>query len=335
MGLKSSLRNCLGVKQKKSDLKFIIDCCYTFALAYFRIKASLGKLYMFQSEKLEDLAWDSIAEIFERNESDKLCILYEYFQSADIEKQDEPWLRSHLRRLVFTKVEDHIFKAAGESDPSLKKIIRNLKLAIRDQAHTGLVSYCDGYIFTGRHNGQKLPQMPSEFMQIKLCSRLQEKMQIPDILNAVVGILDNQHSYQKRFSLVALAIIVREVYVHFHSENEAAYTKPIAENELLYTEFEHFLDRSVKAIRFKVGYKYLEKGKINLKFLDAYTKAAKHIVREHFISPNHEISHFEFLREEMPGLEYEHFREKHRPVLEYLVKRIRTDVVHIYRNEWS
>ena len=334
MGLIDSVRSFITPIQKPADVKSVIDLCHTFALAYLRMKASSGKLYLFHGEKLEDLAWDFIADLFEKDDDGRFRVFYNYFDEHVLSETDENELQFQLRRLVFTTVEDNIFKVNGENDPSLKKIIRNLKLALRDQSCKHTVCYRNGEIVIDVEEGTNLPQMPSEFMQMKLCSRLQEYMQIPDILIEVIDILNEQDVYKKRFPLVALAMIIREVFVHFHEDQQPEQGKPAAENLLLSDEFERFLEKSVKEVRFKVGYNYVRKNKINLNLLKAYTNASRNIVRDHFLQTHDDLSHFESLKQEITGLDYEEYRSCHRPLLQYMVKLIRADVVRVYRNEW-
>ena len=334
MGLKDSLRSFITPIQKPADVKSVIDLCHTFALAYLRMKASSGKLYLFHGEKLEDLAWDFIADLFEKDDDGRFRVFCNYFDEHVFSETDEKELQFQLRRLVFTSVEDNIFKVNGEHDPSLKKIIRNLKLAIRDQSCNYTVCYLNGEIVVDKQEGMNLPQMPSEFMQVKLCSRLQENMQIPDILIEVIDILNEQDVYKKRFPLVALAMIIREVFVHFHEDQHSEKDKPAAESLLLSDEFERFLEKSVKEVRFKVGYNYVRKNKIDLNLLKAYTNASRNIVRDHFLQTHDDLSHFESLKQEISGLDYDEYRSCHRPLLQYMVKLIRTDVVKVYRNEW-
>ena len=334
MGLRQSLRNCLSNSISKSDLRAVIDRCYTFALAYLRMKASTGKLYMFHGERLEDLAWDFIADIFEKDTAGNLRVLKVYFAAQNISEIDDQELDIMLRRLVFTKVEDGIFKAVGDSDPSLKKIIRNLKLAIRDEKCEHTVCFQEGYLIVERADEKSLPVMPSEFMKIKLASSINGNMQIPEILVEVIDALQGQTKYQKRFSLVSLAIIIREVYVHFYNHSNIGQDEPKAEVNLIKKEFDDLLEHSVEAVKLRTGDNYVERGKISSKLLNAYMNASKKIVKEQLMETFDDNTQYTYLKKELPDLSYSEFRNKHRQILEYLVKLIRSDIVDVYKKEW-
>ncbi|MDX1641906.1 MAG: hypothetical protein R3220_09435 [Balneolaceae bacterium] len=325
---------CLEESADRKELKALIDICHTMALAYLRMKASSRKLYMIRGERLEDLAWDFIADLFEKNEDGELVKLQEYFENSAIDQLSDHEIKIELRKLVFTKVEDNVFRSFGENDPSLRKIIRNLKLAIRNNDCQNCVCYDDGNIITEENGNQRLPVMPSEFMQMKLSSRLGEKMQIPEILIEVINILEDQEQYQKRFSLVTLAAIIRETFVHFNESRTKVNQKPFAERYLLNGEFEEILDKSSEKVRTTTGIKYVEKGKITKQELLLYTNAARDIVRDHFLDNQEDYSQFEYLKEHMPNLEYLEFRESKRQILEYLVKLIRRELVGIFKDDW-
>lgn len=305
------------------------------ALSYLRMKASSRKLYMIRGERLEDLAWDFIADLFEKNSDGELVKLQDYFDGSEIGEYSNHEIRIELRKLVFTKVEDNIFRALGEKDPSLRKIIRNLKLAVRDNNCEQRVCYENGTLIVCEDEKKNLPVMPSEFMQIKLCSRLEEKMQIPEILIEVIEILHQQDQYQKRFSLVALATIIRETFVHFHESKSDSKKRPKADLYLLNGEFEIFLQKSADKVRSTTGSKYLEKGKITEKELFIYTNAAKDIVRDYFLDEQKDLSQFEYLKKYLPDIEYSEFRENNRQILEYLVKLIRNEIVGIFKDDWN
>jgi len=333
MGIKNSLSGCLFGSSNPKHIKRLAEICHSIGLAFLRMKASSNKLFLFHGEKLEDLAWDFIADLFETNSEGRLNVFCDYFKGKKIEELKDSEILSELRKLVFTKVEDNIFKAIGESDPSLRKIIRNLKLAVKSSDFAGDICCESGFLILHPDNRSDLSVMPSELMQIYLCSRLQEKMQIPEILDEVIDILTNQNLYQKKFSLTGLSLIIREVFIHFNKEQFSVISEPVVDENLIKKEFEELLERSVNKIRTKVGTRYVSSKKIPLSLLKAYLQAARNIVNEYNGKYQDDGTQYEYLREEIPGLGYKQFREQHRQILEYLVKQIRTDLVNTYKKE--
>ncbi|WP_234571531.1 hypothetical protein [Rhodohalobacter sp. 614A] len=289
---------------------------------------------MIRGEKLEDIAWDFIADIFEKNEKGELIKLKEYFCDKDIATFTEKKIRIELRKLIFTKVEDNIFRSLGKRDPSLRKIIRNLKLALKEKSCHHSIMYHDGRIIVEEKEIQNQPAMPSEFMQMKLCSRLHEKMQIPDILDEVIEVLICQDRYRKEFPLVALASIIREAYVHLNESLAESSKLPNVEEDMFQSDFENFLDESVQKTKKKTGVSYVEKGKLDSEELDLYMVAAQDIVRDHFTDGRKEFSQYEWLKNYLPHLDHEDYRNNKRQYLEYIVNQIKKDLVSSFKDDW-
>jgi hypothetical protein len=150
----------------------------------------------------------------------------------------------------------------------------------------------------------------------------------------VIDILEDQQHYKTRFPLVTLAGIIRESFVLLHTEKEKISTFEKVDDRILTLELEEFLDDSVVKIKNRVGSKYLAQGKVKSEHLDLYFRAASDIVRSDFEENGHGLSHFDQLKRYLVDLDYNQFRQDHRPVLEYVVKLIRKDLVDSFRKEW-
>ena len=303
------------------------------AVASLKMKAGSFRFFMLRDEKLEDLAWDFIADLFQKNRAGNLIVLEEYFSGMDLKKLTDTDMERELRRLVSSKVDDNIFRYYGERDPSLKKIIRNLKLAIKERDCTKSVCYRDGMIVVSECTQTDLSLMPSDFMQIRLCTRLSEKMMIPDILIEVINILDLQEEYQKQFPLVTLAAIIRESFVLLQDtqkekENPQVYTN------LLEEELDIFLGKSISKVKDDLLSKYVKRGKGSREEMDIYFQTAGDIVKSDYSGYRKSLSQFEELKKRKADLDYEHFREKHRSLLEYVVKLVREDLLHSFKKDW-
>lgn len=331
--LRGTLKKCINTSYNRRDIHYLITTCHKLALSYVIMKSKSHKSYFLKEDCKSDLAWDFIAEIFQKDDFGNFTLLQSYFDSVDIDGFKDHELFIELRKLVFTKVDDGIFRYYGERDPSLKKIIRNLKLSVRNSDFRHKVQYEDGFIVVPNDEVQELPSMPEDFLRIKLCFRLEEQMQIPDILNQVVNILQDQSEYRNRFSLVILAKIIRESFVLIHDESETKNLTPAADKQLLKQDVEKFLNRSVNKIKKDVAPGYVKRGKIESDHVDIYFETATDIVRDD-LTEQSGLSQFDRIKTYLVDLEYEQFRKKHRSVLEYMVKLIRTDLIQNVRNDW-
>jgi len=333
--LRGTLKRCINTTYSRRDIHQLITTCHKLALTYVIMKSKSHKSYFLKGECKSDLAWDYIAEIFQKDESGNLKTLQGYFSSIDVNVLDEKDLFIELRKLVFTKVDDGIFRYYGEKDPSLKKIIRNIKLSIGNLEHSvkAPICYSDGFLVLDKVNDLNQASMPEDFMRIKLCSRLEEQMLIPDILSEVIDILHFQDDYRKRFSIVILAKIIRESFVLIHDDADNGEQKPEAHRRLLKQDIDTFLEKSVNKIKKEVAPRYIKRGKMEPDHVDIYFITAAEIIRDD-LTRGTGLSQYERIKLHLAHLDYDQFRNKHRSILEYMVKLIRTDLVQKLKKDW-
>lgn len=331
--LRGTLKKCINTTYIRRDIHHLITTCHNLALSYVIMKSKSHKAFFLKGECKSDLAWDFIAEIFQKDEAGNFTTLQEYFGSSDLDAVGDHDLFIELRKLVFTKVDDGIFRYYGERDPSLKKIIRNIKLSIRNSGSKKEIYYENGFLIVANGKAQELPTMPEDFMRIKLCSRLEEQMQIPQILTCTIDILQNQNEYRRRFSLVILAKIIRESFVLIHDHNEPKTLIPAAEKQLLKKDVEKLLNRSVNKVKNDVASGYVKRRKINPDHVNVYFETAADIVYDD-LTEQSGLSQFDRIKNYLEDLEYEQFRQNHRSVLEYMVRLIRKDLVQNVKNDW-
>lgn len=335
MGIQRTVQRCINNSYDRLDVNKIISACFNLAVTTLRIKSASFSSFMIRDENLEDLAWDFIADLFQKNEGGELIVLAEYFKGRNLESLTDGDIQMELRRLVSSKVDDNIFRFYGERDPSLKKIIRNIKLAVKDQECEGRVCYQNGYLIVEQKNEYtNLEDMPAEFMQMRLCSRLSEKLMIPDILVEVIDILSGQEEYKKRFALVTLATIIRDSFVLIQ-DSKSGNTGPDVYSEMLQKELDEFLGKSVSKVKETISKHYIEKGKADPREMDIYFRAAKEIVKSNFEGTSGCMSQFDQLKVHYDQLEYEQFRNQHRSVLEYVVKLVRDDMLNAFKKDWA
>lgn len=337
MNLKEAFKNCLSGEYRFSECRYIIEFAHTIALAYLRIKVSSGHLYLHNGEPLEDLAWDFIAELFERDCNDSFVILNNIFSIAELDNIPVEEVEHQFRRVILTKVDDNIFRSNGEKDPSLKKIIRNLKNAAQSSDLEKKVVIENGYIeLKGGVKGQNSDLItPSEILEIQLSHRIGNTMQMPELLLEVVTILEEFQIYQKKVSLVAVAICIRKAFVHIQHEGERSdgWVQPAM--LLHYKTVEKRIEQAAGHVERTVGLRYINKNVLSQKDLAHFMSAAKEIIRLEFTEKHADFSHYDCIKKFMPDLEYDEYRGQYRPVLEYLVKKIRSELVEFYEKEWK
>jgi len=337
MNLQKAIQDCLSGGYKTRECRFLINRAHTIALAYLRIKAVSGYLYSQQGERLEDLAWDYIADLFERDQEDTFTALENAFGDFDFENSNRASVEQHFRRVIVTKVNDNIFRANGDFDPSLKKIIRNLKNAINNKEAGDNVVIEDGCLVIEQQGefGSYHYTSPLELLEKRLCSRISDTMQIPEVMQQVLTILKGNSSFPGKISLTGVAICIRKAFVHVQQPQSASQKHLIAESKLHSECFEQQLEKAARTVRNRLGEKYLQKKVLDEEALGCFMEAAKAILRSEFAEEYRDQSQFESLKQTMPELTYDSFRDEYRSTLEYIVKKMRQNVVEFYHKDWT
>jgi hypothetical protein len=300
------------------------------------MKASSGHLYLYNGEPLENLAWDFIAELFERDHNSSFVVLTDVFSASDWDVVSTEEVEQQFRRIVCTKVDDNIFRSIGEKDPSLKKIIRNLKNAAQNTKFENNVVVENGFVTVMNEipEEQRLPLIPSEVLEIQLSHRIRETMQMPEVLLEVVSILEENQLYQKKISLVAVAISIRKAFVHIRDKGQEYSLGSEPEENLHCQSFEKRIEAAADNIKRSLGEKYVKKRVLTQQKLSLFMDAVKEIIRLEFIEKHSDTNHFECLKQHNPEIEYDEYREQYRPVFEYLVKKTRAEIIEFYEKEW-
>lgn len=302
----------------------IAEYCHQNARAYLKYKLdnSDNKLLKGYLRK-EDLAWDCIAGLFERNKDGHFVIFSDFFENKNWDKLSENELKMALRRLVFSKVNDGIFRNFGAFDPSLRKIIRNIKLAVKDVENLQISETGSGKVLElSSDDLSNLPEIPVEFLEIRLSQRIGQKMTTPEIVKGVKQILESQQLYRQSIGLSQLAISIRKVYARVNDFVEEDY---IDERETFMNgEVKMRLSTAVEEQKKDLSDTYVESGKMSLKRFETYFQAVEDIIKDNYVKENpHADTYFEHLQRYWPELTKQEYRSKHRQYLEYLIKKTR------------
>ena len=297
MGIKEKLGLLLEGKHPNSSE--LAKYCKNIALAYLKKKVSAGNHYILNlSNSLNDLAWDCIADLFERNEKGRFVQFETYFEDENLNNLSEADVHMKLRRLVFSKVNDGLFRNFGIFDMSLSKIIRNLKLAAAKHDVPVDRLGTDNYLFFGVKVTEisSKPIFPPEFLEVRLTNRLHVNMETPEVLKELEEIFVEQDQYQNRYPIVHLARVIRRSFINLHGKHK---TFRKVENPIISKDkLTDFLKLSLEQCRNCFRETYVEKGKIDANSLVKYITCIENILQHHYIADS-----------EVGDSYYDHFSE--------------------------
>ena len=318
-----------GDEETKVVNRFVA-ICHKMATRYITMKANSPSWYQhIQTESINDLAWDSIADIFQKDESGRFTCLVDYYQSLDLEHMTEGELYSATRRLVFSKVNDSLFRLMREYDPSLSKIIRNVKRAVKDNPNIFLIrKWGDPYLVFDTNapadfslSGWIAPEM----LLSRLSPSLTAKENLPDILRFVRRIIISQNEYVHAYPLVALCMIIREAHACIQ---DTAPCTVLPSYAFMKQDVSEIIRSSINAIKTGMRSYYVKSGKIDDQTFEHYFDGIRDYCIDNYVFYVEGIPYFTYIRRYLPELTYSLYRTYHRKYVEYLM---RLSKGHIHR----
>jgi hypothetical protein len=267
-----------------------------------------------------DLAYDCIAELFQRDDKGELIRMSAYFKSINVEACTEEELILFLRRLVFSSVNQGLARIYGNFDPHLGKILRNLKLSVHTLGTFTEIDrfgelcivpqLCDPL----RH----LPIVDLDELQSELSSRLRGLERIPEILAVVSRYLRDQSEHSRMVPLVRLALAIRWFYGtrQIHSNVSQGEEHLLAHEDMLTV----IMDSCAEIRKWTVG-GYITKGRISVELVDVYVEAIQRYLMGKVDGGSLRMSLFESLHTFIPSLTKNIYNTEHRSRLEYLTRK--------------
>lgn len=321
MGLKNTLISALD-GDKRATKKLCDECRY-MAVAYLRTKSRRNNfLLQYLYENIEDLALDCIADLFGREDA---CFAQfeNYIERKELHDLSESEVFTKVRRLVFSKVNEGLYRNYQKFDPSLSKIIRNLKRTLEEEKVKGAgYDRNKGEIIFLRKEKPK-PLIPDELLAIKFSAKVSEVSNTVEAIEILREILSDQ-LYASRFKLIGFAIILRKVFAYrLEMEGQTALKKPEYEKK----ELLGFIEQSILKQKNRLNDTYVASGKINQFHFNKYLKVISDILKADFVEDSSKEGYFEHFEFHFPEITYERYREEYRQVLEYLVKKVRDQLI--------
>jgi hypothetical protein len=284
---------------------------------------------------VNDIAVDCIASLFERNELGAFVQLQAYYSSAGWSTLPDEELLGCTRRLVFGCVNQQLSHLYRDADPSLEKLMRNLRNAlvqiqrlieVKETSETWVVSA------TENSHSKSLPLIPPEFLEAQLSPRLRERTPLLHVLHAVADIFEGQDLYRRGLPLTRLALSIRSSFSRLGSPLELdPWTDTLG---LTAEEIGRLIESSLATVRSAKRDTYVEHGKVDAETYSSYFRAIGDILTAEFAENNGcERSFQEFLAEHLSGLTKQTYQDKHRCHMEYLAKLTRNQFLAITKRE--
>ncbi|MDP2207866.1 MAG: hypothetical protein Q8K98_03695 [Bacteroidota bacterium] len=325
--MKSPLLNIQIIKSvvfnsySSSDIREFIQICYDLAMPLVRKKIFLGKINLnILGMSENDLLYDCLADLFERDGSGRFPQIGEYFNREidDIKTSNETEILLTLRRLVFGKINQNFIRIYSEADPVLSKILRNIKQAVdTHKLFDFQIKFGETYLIPqGCDLLHECPPITDEYLKDQILKNVLIRDNIPKILRTVYDIVVTQKEYQRCIPLISIALIIKSIYSLGKLDDEKT---EYVDMDVVHLDIENISNSVCAELLHELYDSYVAKKKCCDDIFGKYISATKEILRQTYGDGKGE-SFYEILKQQIPKLTKTEYAEKHRTTLEYFVR---------------
>jgi hypothetical protein len=304
-----------------ADASCVINHCYGIALAYLRVSSSATRYLLSRLDlRIEDAAFDVIADLFARGSDSSFPVLARWWKSVPVaaKSSSEDTILA-IRRLVIGAVHQRFFQMYREVDPHLAKIIRNIKLALKRHPTARRVTIGNDSWVTHRAckvPGADRPPMPHELLLPEVFDAILPRATLRDMLSAIAEVVQRQEGYRKCVTLVEAAVIVREIY----QSAARLYEEPSVPDGLSSGEIASLVERALRAVCQNTLARYRRRGVLTPDEVRALESALPEVFRAIHVDGAERRENYAILKRYLPDLTSARYKEKYRTILEYLVR---------------
>ncbi|HTY10038.1 MAG TPA: hypothetical protein VMF88_03095 [Bacteroidota bacterium] len=333
--LRKNLFALLHNSYSEAQLNAVVALCHAIASASLKhalVDGSTKQEYL--GLRRSDAAYDCIADLFRKDDAGNLVQFQTYFKSLPPTQLSDAELLAHVRRIVQSKTHQGLFRIYQENDPSLGKILRNIKIAIQvvrnfqetERFHDAELTpvQCDPL--------DHCPTIDAESLIRELGPVISGTENIPGMLAKLALFLRGQNRYRRSVPLVSVALAFRALYSRGMETQSGA--EPSIDGTLLAEDARRTVQAVCEGIKRGTSRKYLITKKIERDVFDAYFRAIESHVSEFIMGTDgRDTALFESLRRAIPGLTPSDYRKHHRSTVEYLARLCRKKAVEELKKE--
>ncbi|HUL44092.1 MAG TPA: hypothetical protein VLY03_07015 [Bacteroidota bacterium] len=309
------------------QLNHVVAVAHALAEAFLTSKRSVGTLGNMHGLNISDLAYDSIADLFQRDERGSFRQLTTYFLGLPLEDAGDEETLVYLRRLVFSKVNHSVFRLLSEADPSLAKILRNVKQSMQalrvfeEVERFGEICVVPSLCEPLEH----LPSYERSELEADLLAVSTGDELIPEMLGKVARVLREECARCRIVPLVTVGLVIRDVYERKLMPGSAG---QYSDSPMLRHDVTSVVASCCDEVKKSVSEKYVGKGRISCEMFETYFDVIGEELRNRYLGLDGEDSSlFELFKTRVPELTKEGYLEEHRNQLEYFLKLVNRKAV--------
>lgn len=330
IGLREILIAVLGNTCTSQQLNHLIKLSHALANSFIASKTTAGTLSMVSGLTTSDLAYDCIADLFQQDAKGNCIQLKAYFAGLSITTSRDEEMLAHLRRVVFSKVNHGIFRLYTEIDPTLAKILRNIKIAINTLKNfTEFERFGEPCIAPCACNMlEDRPAFDRDELHRYFIRDVSGRENVPELLAKFSLFLREQKECCRIIPLVTVGILFRDVYTTKEVMSEEA----TFDDTLLKTDASALIKKACRDVENRTSNKYVGKGKVTPDVFCSYFCVIEEVLVEKFVGMDGEdTSLCEALKNHIPNLTEKEYKTHHRNRIEYLLKQANKEAVKLLK----
>ncbi len=317
--IRPRLKRVLGVSFSRAELNAFAALCHALALSALRTRLSSSTLLTrFHLSSHADVAYDCIADLFRQDDAGRLFQLKAYFDGIEIDAASDEELLSHLRRLVFSMVNQGMFRIYNELDPVLGKIIRNIKLAVQTLQHFSTIEHFGETCLApaGCETLDHLPAFERTDVERELFRVGNPRDHVPALLAKLSRVLREQTERSRVVPVVSVALAIRSLYEQPPLPKSI---EPEALSQLTHRDILLIIRDACLRVKQEAEPKYVGGQKVGRPTFEKYFEVIEEtLVARIAEGDGASSSYYERLRQRMPELTREDYGTYHKARIEYL-----------------
>lgn len=300
---------CKGV-QNRSEVNYLIETTYSYACSYLKHRyKTFGNLLLAEDLKLQELAIDAIAQLFQRDEKGNFISIIKTYNKWEPKISSEEGAAFFINQLAAKCVEKYLSEMLRQSDPFFSKVLDSVNYLIEKQNYKK--KRFIGTVFIVEND------------KISPCGLLAENQFIyglassffyskNDLLPALFKHIKETTEYLPAIPLNALVIKIKHVNIDAFVSSKSTFS---GEG----TEVESLMNKALNTIFMKMNKSYVEKNKIDdieaAKIRDAFRVIAADLQDGGINTGLHK-----YFLDQFTNLTFEDYQQRYQNIFEYLFK---------------
>jgi hypothetical protein len=280
---------------------------------------------------LHDLSFDCIAELFSADANGTLIKFESLLHnlSPPPSEINDQHLFFTLKAYVNKFVSFRLMKLLGEADPEGRRIIRNIREAVRNKrTRLRLVSDFRGEVLAcnNRTSSDHRPEFPSPEFEAAIIGRIKKAGSMTDTLEKIAVVLSEQRQYRESARLVDVVQIIKRFYANVFflqdEELERDEERPAQLEAIDHGNIERLRESTLRFVAEKINTAYYQKRKIDQSEARGLLLTMSDLLDDWLQGTETDHDYFQYAVNKLACTEQE-YKERWATVMHYMVKLMR------------